>query len=110
MAVRTPGRSLPKPSLEDVDRREDDDPHDVDEVPVDARHLDAEVLLRLRAEVAAPGANVGEGQEDEADRDVGAVEAGQRVEDRREGVGAGAEAQVDVLVDLDEEEGGAERS
>jgi hypothetical protein len=31
--------------LQDVDRREDDDPHHVDEVPVDPGHLDAEVLL-----------------------------------------------------------------
>src|SRR4051794_6408104 len=31
--------------LEDVDRHEDDDPHDVDEVPVDPRHLDAAVLV-----------------------------------------------------------------
>src|SRR5947208_16921231 len=104
MAVRTPGRSLPKPSLEDVHRREDDDPHDVDEVPVDARYLDAEVLLRLLREVAAPGADVGEGEEHQTDGDVGAVEAGEAVEDRGEGVDAGAEAEVDVLVELDEQE------
>ena len=45
--------SLPRlEELEDVDGGEDDDPHDVDEVPVDARHLDAEVVLRLGPEVA----------------------------------------------------------
>ena len=32
-------------ALEDVDRRVDDDPHHVDEVPVDPGHLDAAVLL-----------------------------------------------------------------
>ena len=40
---------------EDVDRRVDDDPHHVDEVPVDARHLDAAVLLGRV--VAAEGAH-----------------------------------------------------
>src|SRR6476660_6345200 len=91
--------------LEDVDRREDDDPHDVHEVPVDARHLDAQVLLRLLREVAAPGADVGEGQQDEADGHVRAVQAREAVEDRAEGVRVGREVEVGVLVDLDEEEG-----
>src|SRR5215213_7878151 len=68
--------------LEDVDRREDDDPHHVDEVPVDARHLDTEVVLRLRPEVSAPGADVGEAEQHESYEDVGAVQAGEAVEDR----------------------------
>src|ERR1039458_1017483 len=41
--------------LDDVDRRVDDDPHDVHEVPVDARHLDPAMLLR--AVVAAEGSD-----------------------------------------------------
>ena len=45
---------------------------------------------------------------EQADEDVGAVEAGEAVEDRAEGAVAGAEADVDVLVHLDEEEGRAE--
>src|SRR4051794_9678293 len=95
--------------LEDVDGREDDDPHHVDEVPVDARHLDAEVVLRVRSEVAAPGADVGEGEQHQTDEDVGAVQAREAVEDRAEGAVAGREADVDVLVDLDEEKGRAQQ-
>src|SRR6266852_1396895 len=49
--------------LEDVDGEEHDDPHDVDEVPVDARDLDPEVILGLLAEVAAEGPDRGEGQQ-----------------------------------------------
>ena len=94
---------------EDVDGHVDDDPHDVDEVPVDARHLDAEVVLRLGAEVAAEGADRREAEQHQADEDVGAVQAGEAVEDRAEAEVAGAEADVDVLVDLDEEEGRAEQ-
>ena len=73
----------------DVDGDEDDDPHHVDEVPVDARHLDAEVVLRLGAEVAAEGADRGEAEQQQADEDVGAVQAGEAVEDRAEGRGRG---------------------
>src|SRR5215211_757269 len=91
--------------LEDVNRDVDDDPHDVDEVPVDAWHLDAEVVLGFRAEVAAEGADRREREEHQADEDVGSVEAGEAVEDRAEGEVTGAEAEVHVLVDLDEEEG-----
>src|SRR3712207_6981227 len=36
--------------------------------PVDARDLDAQVVLVLRTEVAAPGADVREGQEQQSDR------------------------------------------
>src|SRR5262245_15013286 len=100
-------RRLLRPS-EDVDRRINDDPHHVYEVPVDAGHLDAEVVLRLRPEVAAESANRGEAEQGEADEDVGAVEAGEAVEDRAEGEVASAEADVRVLVHLDEEEGRAE--
>src|SRR5688500_17148472 len=53
--------------LQDVDRHEDDDPHDVYEVPVDARDLDAQVVLRLGAEVPPVGADVREGEQEEPD-------------------------------------------
>ena len=59
--------------LEDVDRREDDDPHHVHEVPVDTRDLDAQVILGVGAEVALPGSDVGEREQGEADEHVGAV-------------------------------------
>jgi hypothetical protein len=41
------GNGLSKPFLEDVDGGVDDDPHHVHEVPVDPRHLDPQMLLRL---------------------------------------------------------------
>src|SRR6476659_5334290 len=94
--------------LEDVHSQENDDPHDVDEVPVDARHLDAEVVLGLGPEMAAEGADRGEAEQHQADEDVGAVQSREAVEDRAEGQVPGAEADVRVLVDLDEEEGRAE--
>src|SRR3954469_8453005 len=49
-AKRIPHVPVFWPLLEDVTRGVDDDPHDIDEVPVDAAQLDA-VMLR-RAEVA----------------------------------------------------------
>src|SRR5207342_2971870 len=66
-------------ALQDVDRRVDDDPHHVDEVPVDARHLDAAVLLGR--EVPAEGPHRGHRQQREAHEDVRAVQAGEAVED-----------------------------
>src|SRR5215207_2879066 len=77
-------------------------------MPVDAGNLDAEVVLGGGAEVPAEGADRGEAEQHQADEDVGAVEAGEAVEDRAEAEVAGAEADVDVLVDLDEEEGRAQ--
>ena len=94
-------------ALEDVDGRVDDDPHHVDEVPVDARHLDAAVVLGR--EVAAEGADRDEQQQRQADEDVRAVQAGEAVEDRALGAVLRREADVDVLVDLDEQERAAEQ-
>src|SRR5215216_5329923 len=65
-----------------VDEREDDDPHDVDEVPVEADDLD-DLALVARHAAAAHHPRQGQ-QHDDADGDVGAVEPGQRVEARRE--------------------------
>src|SRR5438132_9466780 len=67
-------------SSEDVDRREDDDPHHVDEVPVDPADLDA--VMVLRGEVPAEGADRHEEQDREADEHVAAVQAGEAEEDR----------------------------
>ena len=99
-----------EPHLEEVDRRVHEDPHHVDEVPVDPGHLDAAVLLR--GEVPPEGADRREQQQRQADEDVRAVQAGQPVEDRALGEDRRRQAllrQVDVLVDLDEEEGRAEQ-
>src|SRR5262249_27470333 len=85
---------------EDVDRRVDDDPHDVDEVPVDPGHLDAVVVLGR--EVPAERPDHDRQQQAQANEDVRAVQAGQPVEDRGLGRIRRREADVDVLVDLDE--------
>src|SRR3954469_5648564 len=93
--------------LQDVHGQVHDDPHDVDEVPVDPRYLDAAV--GVRREVAAEGADHDHQEKRESDEDVRAVEARQAVEDRRLREVARREADVDVLVDLDEEERRAEQ-
>ena len=77
---RRPARRACLRRLEDVDRREDDDPHHVDEVPVDARHLDA--LVGVRREVAAEDRSVTTLSSIRPIDDVRAVQAGQAVEDR----------------------------
>src|SRR5918992_3961082 len=88
--------------LQDVDRAEHEDPHDVDEVPVDARHLDAAVLL---GRVVTPErADRREQQQGEPDEDVGPVQPRQPIEDRALRIVGRGEAQVDVFVYLDREE------
>src|SRR5438128_8259702 len=57
---------------DDVDGHVDDDPHDVDEVPVDPRQLDSVVVL-LR-EVPAEGADRREQEQRQADEHVHAVQ------------------------------------
>src|SRR4029077_21141736 len=68
-----------------VDEGEDHDPDDVDEVPVEADELD-HLGLVPRHLVLADHADQRQ-QHDDADGDVDAVEAGQRVEARREQAG-----------------------
>src|SRR5688572_16761180 len=68
-----------------VDDREDHDPHDVDEVPVQTGDLHLEVLLGREL---PPQRDADEGQEPEdPDRDVDAVEAGQHEEAGRRDAG-----------------------
>ena len=74
-------------------------PHDVDEVPVDPRHFHA--LVVLGRVVAAERPDRDHQQQAQPDEHVGAVQAGERVEDRPLGGVVGGEADVDVLVDLD---------
>src|SRR5437773_894112 len=87
---------------EDVDRRVDDDPHHVDEVPVDPGDLDAEV--RLRRVVAAIGPDGRRQEQRQADEDVRSVQSGQAVEDRPERVRVKREAEARVLADLRQQE------
>src|SRR5438445_11598441 len=74
----------------DVDRGEEADPDDIDEVPVDARGLDREVAVRR--ELSAERAVEADPDEHDAARDVRAVEAGEREEHSREDAGPREEA------------------
>src|SRR5262245_7712737 len=94
--------SAPYPSLEDVDRRENDDPHHVDEVPVDPADLDA--VMVLGGEMPAEGADRHEQEDREPDEDVATVEAGQAEKDRWERAVLRREAGPHVLVELREKE------
>src|SRR5438270_12691814 len=68
------------PAAPDVERREQEQPHDVDEMPVPRSGLEAEVLPRR--EVAAVGADQADAKEDGADDDVETVEAGRHEKGR----------------------------
>src|SRR5687768_6278608 len=68
------------PAAPDVDADEQEQPDDVDEVPVPSGRLEAEMLLRL--EMALIGADQADDQEDRADDHMGAVEAGRHEEGR----------------------------
>src|SRR4051812_38207771 len=87
---------------DDVDGKEHEDPHHVDEVPVDPADLDSVVMVGR--EVPAEGADRHEEQDCEPDEDVAAVQARQAEEDRREGAVAGVEADAQVLRHLCDEE------
>ena len=80
----------PRSGRDQVDEGEDDDPHDVDEVPVETDQLDD---LGLVAGDAAARDDADQGhQHDDADGDVHTVEAGEGVEARAEQAGGEAEA------------------
>src|ERR1700716_1387687 len=79
---------------------EDHDPDDVDEVPVEAGDLD---LLGVALVESTLGGEAPEGdQPDDADRDVGAVEAGEDEERRAEQVGVEGEALAGKLGELED--------
>ncbi len=85
-----------------VDQRENDDPHDINEVPVHLGGLDREMVFG--GEIAAHRADQTDQQEDRADRHVQAVEARQREEGRAKDGGLGGKVelpeQAAVLNDL----------
>src|SRR3982750_630923 len=60
------------PAAPDVDRREQEEPHDVDEMPIPGRRLKAEMLAGR--EVTAIGPDQAHDQEDRSDHHVKAVE------------------------------------
>src|SRR5216683_4419545 len=76
--------------LQQIDEGENHDPHDVDEVPVEADDLDG--LRAVGADIAPHRADVERQQHDDAHRYVGAVKAGEGVEARAEQVRCVAEA------------------
>ena len=97
--ILAPERALHRrTSSEKVDRRVHDDPHHVDEVPVDAGKLDAVVVLGRV--VAAEAADDHHQQQAQPDGDVRPVQAGEAEEHGRERAVAGVEADVQVLDDL----------
>src|ERR1700712_119943 len=86
-----PGR---RPAAPPVDADEEEQPDDVDEMPVPGRRLEAEVMVRL--EMPGPGAEPADDQEGGADDDMEAVEAGRHEEGR--GVDAVLEGEGGVAV------------
>src|SRR4030095_11290872 len=104
------GRSLtPRPSWHEVDKREDRDPHDVDEVPVEPGDLDLDSVRDREptAQIENP-----QGQEPEhANRDVGAVDPREHEEGGAEQVlpeGQPLMREVRELVGLEAEKDEAE--
>src|SRR5690349_21559030 len=95
--------------LDEVHEREDRDPDDVDEVPVQGSEVDVDRVLRLQSTPVVDGEE--RQQPEHASRDVRAVEAGEREERAAEQIGADRQSLVDErgeLERLEAEEGGAE--
>src|SRR5688500_3020353 len=81
-----------------VDAGEEEEPDHVDEMPVPGGGLEAEMLLR--GEVALHRADQADGQEDRADDNVEAVEAGRHEEGGAVDAAAEREGGVGVFVSL----------
>src|SRR5271169_6269194 len=82
----------------DVDAHEQEQPHNVDEMPVPRGELEAEVLGRR--EMPGIGAGQADDQEDGADQHMEAVEAGRHKEGRAVDVVGEVEQRVAVLIGL----------
>src|SRR5688572_28691201 len=89
-----------------VNENEQEQPDDVDEVPVPGRRLEPEMMVRL--EMPEVGADQANGQEDRADDDVRTMEAGRHEEGRTVDVAAVGERGVRVFVSLHARERDAE--
>ena len=87
-------------------RREHEDPHGVDEVPVEAEDLDADVALRRR-ELPCHALIWTTSAHEQTDDHVEGVQPDDRVEDRAVGVVAPAEVQVVEVLHREGEERGA---
>src|SRR6185312_16806074 len=95
------------PRSPEVNAAEQEQPHDVDEMPVPGGELEPDVVAR--SELAEPGAQQAGRQENHADDDVRAVKAGRHEEGRAIDRVLEVERRVDVFVSLGEDEQHAER-
>src|SRR5690349_18138919 len=84
------------PAAPDVDRGEQEQPHDVDEMPIPGCRLEAEVLPRR--EIALVSAEQADGEEDRADDHVEAVEAGRHEEGRAVNIAFEGKGRVGVFI------------
>src|SRR4051812_39392254 len=95
------------PAAPDVDRREQEQPDYVDEMPIPGGSLEAEMLTRR--EVALVRTDEADGQKDRPDDDMEAVKARRHEEGRAVDAAFEGERRVGVLPGLDAGEGQAEQ-
>src|SRR5574337_2014169 len=95
------------PGTPNVDAAEQEQPHDVDKVPIPGRKLEADVMAGRELPQERP--DQANGQEDHADDNVCAVEAGRHEKGRAVDGILERERRVDVLVSLREHEQHAKR-
>ena len=87
----------------DIDADEQEQPHDVDEMPVPGGGLEAEVMIRL--EMPEISAEQTHREEDGADDHVRAVEAGRHEEGRAIDIAGEGERGMGIFVSLHAGEG-----
>src|SRR6185369_3047279 len=95
------------PAAPDIDGGEEEQPYDVDEMPVPGGRLEAEMLLR--SEVALVSAEQADAEEDGSDDHVEAMEAGRHEKGRAVDVAFEGEGRVGIFPGLDTGEGEAEQ-
>ena len=93
--------------LNQVEEREEQDPHHVNKVPVDGCCLNHIVVLRR--ELAESAAVEADGQHQHAAKDVCAVEAGEDVEGATEHAVCNPKAELRVVIRLAHQEDHAEK-
>ena len=89
-------------TIDQVQQREQEDPDNIDKVPVHRGSFNR--LMMLRGELAPHGADQDDGHEHTPTEDVGPVEAGQRVEGGAKHRVARPERQLRIVVHLEREE------
>src|SRR6266850_1845848 len=81
-------------AVNEIEEGEEEDPDDVDEVPVQPHHLDRSVVLR--AEMPAPGAPDEPEQQPGADHHVQRVQAGQAPVEHHEELHLRRDCRIDL--------------